>query len=143
MQLIRLTNKTKQQKLRRPWKKTTKSKWVKKIRTCSDKLLKNSRKRMANLRNWPTISTKCLRIQMIKAIQKRKRKNQKKIQKRKKRRKRRKKKRKRRIKRIRRRQNRMRKIMLREVFVIAIKKIKRRSTKPRSSSRKSSLKMIK
>ena len=120
----------------------TKSKWVIKIRTCSDKLLKNSRKRMANLRNWQMISTKFLRILMILAIQRRKRKK-KKIQKRKKRRKRRKKKRKRRIKRIRRRQNRMRKIMLREVYVIAIKRIKRRSTKPRNSSRKSSLKMIK
>ena len=37
----------------------------------------------------------------------------------------------------------MQKIMLREVFVIAIKRIKRRSTMPRSSSRKSSKKMIK
>ena len=53
------------------------------------------------------------------------------------------KKRKRRIKRIRRRKNRMRKIMLREVFAIATKRIKRRSTMPRSSSRKSSLKTIK
>ena len=36
----------------------TKSKWVKKIRTCSDRLLRSSRKRTVNLRNWPTISTK-------------------------------------------------------------------------------------
>ena len=120
----------------------TKSKWVIKIRTCSDKRLKNSRKRTANLRNWPTISTKCLRILMILAIQRRKRKNQRRKRKNQKR-KRRKKKRKRRIKRIRRRKNRMRKIMLREAFVIATKRIKRRSTMPRSSSRKSSLKTIK
>ena len=110
----------------------TKSKWVIKIRTCSDKRLKNSRKRTANLRNWPTISTKCLRILMILAIQRRKKKNQRRKRKNQKR-KRRKKKRKRRIKRIRRRKNRMRKTMLREVFVIATKRIKRRSTMPRSS----------
>ena len=115
----------------------TKSKWVKKIRTCSDKRLRNSNAKTANLRNWPTILKKCSRIQMIKVIR-RKRKNQ-----RRKKRRKIKKKRKRRIKSIKRRRSRMRRTMHREGYEIATKRIKRRSTMPRSSSRKSSKKMIK
>ena len=88
----------------------TKSKWVIKIRTCSEKLLKSLRKKTAILRNWPTISNKRSRILMIRAIQKRKRKNQR----RRKKRRRRKKKRRRRIKSIKRSKNRMLRMMHRE-----------------------------
>ena len=119
----------------------TKNRWVIKIRTCSDRRLRSSSVKTANLRNWLTISKKCSRIQMIKAIQRRRRRRRRRKNQR--RRRRRRKKRRRRIKTIKRRRNRMLRTKLRVGYAIATKRIRRKSTMPRNSSRRSSPKMTK